>query len=598
MMHLRREAAERDRVRPHLSLATSGRALVRLLLISMSGVALLWHSGLQAQQLSPQQVRPTPPGVDRNFIRGDQQRLLDEQQQRLEQLQNLPGEAEASATPEAPESSACIDIQSIELKGATRLSARDVASLVAPWVGRCLGVNDLNALLGAITEHYVALGYVTTRAYLPQQDLNDGVIEVVVLEGRIEALESTTEVPTSRELWMASPTAVGEVLNLRDLEQLTDQLNRLPSRRSTIELVPGESPGDSRVQLNSEGGRPLRLALGRNNNGSESTGEQQWQLGVEWDSPLGLADQFVAQLGHDVTQQPGRGSADQYLSWRVPYGYWNLSYAWTASDYHTVGEADGFEFDLDGASERHRLQVERMLHRDDISTTSASLGLSRLSTRNYVEGARSDVSSHRLTELGIGLNHGRRIGTALVNVDLGWQKGLTLLGADTRSDPLPGTPDPQFNKATLTLSYLQPFSVAGQRLSFSSLAHGQWSDDVLYSPQRLSLGGQSSVRGFKEQTLSGDSGGYWRNEIRWRRALDVARPLFHSLDTWLAHDLGVIHHGDHNPDIHGRMSGVAIGLGLAGDHLAASVSVGRSLERPDALPESETPVYFSVQLLL
>ncbi|WP_413614879.1 ShlB/FhaC/HecB family hemolysin secretion/activation protein [Halomonas cupida] len=588
-----RDAAGRYRVRSHHTLVSSGRVLSRLLLVSVSGVILLWHSTLQAQQ-----VPPIPPDLDRNFIRGDQQRLLEEQQQRLEELQNLPGEQAEPPSPEAAEPSPCIDIAQVKLTGTTLLSVRDESSLVTPWTGRCLNINDLNELLGDITEHYVARGYVTTRAYLPQQDLNDGGVDVVVLEGRIEALESTTEVPTSRELFMASPAAEGDVLNLRDLEQLTDQLNRLPSRRSTMELVPGESPGASRVQINSEGGRPLRLSLGRNNDGSESTGEQQWKLGVEWDSPLGLADQFIAQLGHDVTRQSGRGSGDSYLSYRVPYGYWAFSWAWTESDYHTVAEADGFDFDLDGASERHRLQVERMLHRDDVSTTSASLGLSRLSTRNYIDGSRIDVSSQRLTELSIGLNHGRRIGTALVNADVGWQKGLTIFGADTESDNLPGSPEPQFSKATLTLSYQQPFTLANQSLTFSSLAHGQWSDDVLYSPQRLSLGGQSSVRGFKEQTLSGDSGGYWRNEIHWRHALDVARPVFHSLDTWLAYDVGVIHHGDHNPELHGRMSGAAIGLGLTGDHLAASVSFGRSIDRPDAIEETETPVYFNVEVFL
>jgi hemolysin activation/secretion protein len=44
-------------------------------------------------------------------------------------------------------------------------------------------------------------------------------------------------------------------------------------------------------------------------------------------------------------------------------------------------------------------------------------------------------------------------------------------------------------------------------------AYGQWSPDRLYGSERLTLGGESSVRGFKEQYLSGDNGGYWRNEL-------------------------------------------------------------------------------------
>ena len=62
---------------------------------------------------------------------------------------------------------------------------------------------------------------------------------------------------------------------------------------------------------------------------------------------------------------------------------------------------------------------------------------------------------------------------------------------------------------------------------------GQRSEDVLYGPQRISIGGLSSVRGFKEQSLSGDSGGYWRNQLRWRRPVtwEALRPFVHEYGT-------------------------------------------------------------------
>lgn len=536
--------------------------------------------------------------ASQNVIRDDQQRLLQEQQRKLQQLQRLPGKSEARPAPPEQPQAQCFAIDTIELDGVALLNDRRQRELIDPFAGRCLAVDDLNELLRQITEAYTERGFVTSRAYLPQQDLSRRQLRVVVVEGHIEALESAGDTPTPRELAMASPAEAGDPLNLRDLEQLIDQLNRLPSRQSTMELVPGETVGGSRVQVTSEAGRPVRFSLGRNNDGSAETGEQQWSASVEWDSPLGLADQFVAQWGHDVTDRSGIGSSSRYLGYSLPYGDWTFSYSYTDSDYHTVAEANGFVFTLDGKSERHRLQAERLLWRDSVSKTAASVGLSRLSTRNYIDGARIEVSSQRLSELSLGLNHGRRLGQALLNADLGWHRGLTILGAQGDSTDIPGTPRAQFEKTTLTLSYLHPFSLFQQSLSFSSLLHGQWSDDVLYSPQRLSLGGQSSVRGFKEQSLSGDSGGYWRNQLTWQRPLDVARPVFDSLEASLAYDVGVIHRGQHNPELHGRLSGYALGFGLRGEHLAANLSVAHSLERPDVLPQRETPVYFSVTAFL
>ncbi|SHE59333.1 hemolysin activation/secretion protein [Modicisalibacter ilicicola DSM 19980] len=556
-------------------------------------VALCWWSSAVLAADMPSGTTESP--ATRNFIREDQQRLLEEQQQKLQELERLPGERmELPSVPTSPEAQ-CFPVDDIALEGVTLLDDKTWQQLVSPFIDRCLTVSDLNELLRTITQAYIDRGYITTRAYLPQQDLSRKTLRVAVIEGKVEAIESQGDSPTPRELSMASPAEAGDALNLRDLEQLIDQLNRLPSYQATMELVPGNTPGGSRVQIANARQKPWRVTLGHNNGGSDGTGEQQQSAGLEWDSPLGLADRFMAQLGHDASTEPGHGSGNGYLDYSLPYGYWSFSYSYTQSDYRSLAEASGFTFALEGKSERHRLQAERLLARDSVSKTSASVGISRLSTRNYIDGARIEVSSQRLSELDIGLNHGRRVGNAFFNIDAGWQKGLTVFGAQSDSEDMPGTPKAQYKKTTLTLSYLQPFSLFQQQLSFSSLINGQWSTDVLYSPQRLSLGGQSSVRGFKEQSLSGDSGGYWRNQVTWQRPLDVARPVFNNVEASLAYDVGVIHQGRYNPELSGRLSGYAVGFGLRGEHLAANISFAHSLERPDIFEKRETPVYFSVE---
>ncbi|HCF1927942.1 TPA: ShlB/FhaC/HecB family hemolysin secretion/activation protein, partial [Pseudomonas aeruginosa] len=74
--------------------------------------------------------------------------------------------------------------------------------LLAPYQGRCLGVGQLNALLKAVTDHYLDRGYVTTRAYLPQQDLASGTLRIIVVEGRLEGLDSSA-LASPRELAMS-----------------------------------------------------------------------------------------------------------------------------------------------------------------------------------------------------------------------------------------------------------------------------------------------------------------------------------------------------------------------------------------------------------
>ncbi|HBO5602453.1 TPA: two-partner secretion system transporter TpsB1, partial [Pseudomonas aeruginosa] len=138
--------------------------------------------------------------------------------------------------------------------------------LLAPYQGRCLGVGQLNALLKAVTDHYLDRGYVTTRAYLPQQDLASGTLRIIVVEGRLEGLDSSA-LASPRELEMSFPGRTGELLDLRELEQLVDQLSRLPSRQAQLELVPGSEVGGSRVRLKGERDKPWRVSATRNNDG-------------------------------------------------------------------------------------------------------------------------------------------------------------------------------------------------------------------------------------------------------------------------------------------------------------------------------------------
>ncbi len=113
--------------------------------------------------------------TDRELSRERQERLLQEQQRRLEELQSLPGRELSTSSLPADDGSACLQVDSIDLSGANALTPPQRTRLLQPFIEQCLTANDLNRLLSDITNAYLKRGYVTTRAYLPPQDLQDGV---------------------------------------------------------------------------------------------------------------------------------------------------------------------------------------------------------------------------------------------------------------------------------------------------------------------------------------------------------------------------------------------------------------------------------------
>jgi hemolysin activation/secretion protein len=558
---------------------------------------------LAGLSLNSATAAPTPG--DQDLIRDRQNRLLDEQRRRLDELKDLPGKEAKPQAPATPADSRCFPIQDITLKGADSLPAADRQRLLKPYVGQCLGVSQLNELLKVITDYYIDKGRVTSRAYLPQQDLSSGHLQVLVVEGKLEGLKGAQgSSVTDRELAMAFPGKVGAALNLREVEQLVDQLSRLPSKQAQMELTPGTQVGGSEVVVKNTPQKPWRASLSRNNDGQKSTGEQQWGAGLEWDSPLGLADQLVLRGGHDAVSDHQKTSKNNMLYYNVPWGWWNFSYTYSESDYRTLADLNGYKLKQYGDSQNHQLRAERVIHRDDVSKTSVNVGLAHLRTNNYLLDARLGPSSNRLSELQVGINHGRRIGSGFVNFDLGMQNGIGAFDAQSNNQERDRegnlTSTPNYRKYTATVSYLQPFTLWGESFSFSSLATGQRSEDVLFSPQRISLGGSASVRGFKDQQLSGDSGGYWRNDVRWARpvTLDWLRPAFAEYGASVGYDQGVISHGRYNDDVHGRVSSNSLELFARGKHVSTSVTFAHSLERPAVMSEREAPIYFRMDFFL
>jgi hemolysin activation/secretion protein len=58
--------------------------------------------------------------------------------------------------------------------------------LLKDFVGKELSPDDLQRAADVITRHYRDRGYFVARAYVPAQDIRDGIVEITVLEGRLD----------------------------------------------------------------------------------------------------------------------------------------------------------------------------------------------------------------------------------------------------------------------------------------------------------------------------------------------------------------------------------------------------------------------------
>ena len=539
---------------------------------ALLGVALLCGPLLAAAQ--------TLPG-DRELARERQQQVLEEQRRRLDELQNLPGKAAVRTAPALVEDGQCVTLTRITVEGATLLSEAKREALLAPWSGRCLGVPQLNEVLKSLTDHYLRRGYVTTRAYLPQQDLKNGELKIIVVEGRLESLDSSA-LASSRELAMTFPGQVGEVLNLRELEQLVDQLARLPSRQAELELAPGEQVGGSRVGLQGERLKPWRVSATRNNDGDKTTGEQQMGVGLDWDSPLGLADQLSLRANRMRSVTAGATPITRASTTACP-GAGGRSIIPTAKA--TTGPATmtaGFSIAFDPATPEPAIRAERVLHRDNLGKTGINFGLSHLRTRNYIDDNFIDVSSHRITEPSWASTMAGVSARPSSTLDIGWQQGIGALDAQGSGHPRGREPVSRYNKYTLTLSYLQPFRL-GEKASVSTAWPLANAAKTCCTARNESASVASVLyAAFKTRPL-----GRQRRLLAQPAALAAPRdlaaaaPFVHEYGVGLGYDIGVIAMAaDYNPDCQRAHDRQCPGVQCPWPVPGRFARFARSLERP------------------
>ncbi|MGH8777612.1 ShlB/FhaC/HecB family hemolysin secretion/activation protein [Paraburkholderia sp.] len=495
-------------------------------------------------------VAQTPPALPPSALNGfpgraeqdPAQRLLQEQQdrQRRNEIQQAPAQiaAPVPALPNLPEGAdvdtlqdvePTFEIDHIEFIGDQVLGKSELEHIAKPFLGKRLGRNRINLLLRRVTEAFIAHGYITTRAYLGAQNLASGTLKINVVAGKVSRFTLNNKplrpsdpnapwyatnggglVTDAGTAW-AFGDSVGDTLRLPDLEQGVDQINRLRRNQAEIQILPGESPGDSVVALTNRYGDRTFYNLGIDNYGSSQTGTLRYRGGIEADNLIGLQESLS--FNYVGTED----SNAVVFSAAAPYGYQTFSYTTSLSEYQqTIGDTAL----LQGRTFSQILGWNDVLARSRTGRTSLDVTLTKMRTERSVNGI--DLSPQDLTVLRVGLNGLRRFVVhdqgAAATWDVGVSQGLPWLAASHDGSDL-GKSDAhsQFTKLDSTLTLQMALgTLAGSQWAYRGTLRAQLSRVAMFGNEQIFLGGMDSVRGFTEGGISGDTGAYLRNEAAWQ----------------------------------------------------------------------------------
>lgn len=546
----------------------------------LAGILLLASDAALAAPLSP---------ADLNTLQQQQQQLLDENQRQREELERsveLPRSVKSDSIPASQ--GPCFVITRIDLTGATFLSLSAKTRLFAPWLNQCLDIARLNKLTDTVSDWYISRGYITSRAFLTEQDLSGGVLHLAVLEGKLQQIR--LEGVPARTLKMVFPGLEGKVLNLRDIEQGMEQLNRVRQRPVEIEILPGDSQGYSVVNLTATPEFPLSGSVSFDNSGQKSTGTGQLNGALSGNNLLGLADKWFVSGGRSSDFSNSHDAQNFAAGFSVPYGYGLLDYSYSWSNYLSTIDNNGYLWRSTGDTETHRLNGSWVLFRNGDIKTNVSAGITHRISHNYLDDVLLTTSSRKLSSFSLGINHTQKIASGVATLNPTFTQGVPWFGAEDDNDKQGDVPKAQFRKWSINGSFQRPVA---NNLWWLSSAYFQWSPDRLYGSERLTLGGEASVRGYKEQYISGDNGGYWRNELNYSL---VTLPWVGDIGMLVAIDGGWLKKDGFDRYASGTLWGAAWGLTAVNRWYSSQFTLGTPVKYPGWLAPDHLTINYRVSV--
>jgi hemolysin activation/secretion protein len=528
-----------------------------------------------------------PPGAgdigrQADIIQRQQQERLDEDTTRIltrpqsQTVIEVPTHEKAEAAP-----GSCQTINRIEFEHSPLLGDKGRERLIAPYLGRCLGLGDVENLLSDVTRYYIEKSRPTTRVYIKPQNLAKGVLVLDIVEGRIEKVILDDKAKGSVNLFTAFGEVSNTAFNLRVFEQGLDQINRLASNHASLDIIPGSKPGYSIVRISNRPESRIHFSGSFDNTGQINTGRKQGTGTIIFDDPLGLNEMWSYTRRQTVFEnRPNTASHSNSVLFSMPLNALTFTGGYNDSKYKSqTVTTGGTVFVLTGTSANAFGRVDAVTWRNARNKIEISAQLSNKRNRNFINDIFLPVSSRVLTIVALEANWSAILGRNSFKAGIGLTRGINGLGAldDSKTPITANTPRAQFDKLTAHAAFVAPLQVGKVRITSSTELDAQHGLDPLYSSEQIVIGSPYTVRGFFESSLTGDRGFYLQQEFSSLLPVNLAEKAAF-LRPHVSFDLGHVAPAT-TSGVRATIAGLSAGFGLTIGPINFDFTASRSIAR-------------------
>lgn len=408
-------------------------------------------------------------------------------------------------------------LKAIEFEGGKQLKLDDLKQFYQGKIGRKVTLAELNGVASNITAYYRNKGFILTKAVVPPQRINNGVVKIRIIEGFVSDVQLKGDVGSKDSVLYRYAEKIKESrpLNAATLEHYLLLMEDLPGVEARAVLQPSPStPGASQIIVNIKRRTLEGSTVSVSNRGTRFLGPVQATAILTGNNLAGLDEKTSLRVvttpfypdelkyfGVNHEEQLGSYGTKLILDWNfvaTTPGY-NLeafdvkgqNYTFDAALTHPIirSRQDNWFINTNFSVQRANLSVlDTNLYQDNLRVLNVGSSYDFLDSLDGVNRLEGNVSKGFNWNTGNdGLGHSRANGKA------------------------------SFWKATANATRLQPVY---ESWSLSTAIDGQYSRDPLYAAAEYALGGQQFGSAYDPAEISGDSGIAARLEMQYNGTAD------------------------------------------------------------------------------
>lgn len=427
----------------------------------------------------------------------------------------------APASPKRAPGIMTFELKEVLFEGNTVIPEAELRETAAPFIGRRVGIAELEELRYRLTRHYIDRGYINSGAIIRAgQVVDNGTLLYTIEEGRLNRIQVTgNDRLQSRYIEKRLLPDPERPFNTNDLQEKFQLLLQDPLiQRMDGKIRPGEALGEAILDVNVTRARPYSLSLTADNHRPPSTGAERvvvsgWVQnltgwGDVWDGAFGISE----------------GADETALGFSIPLNFRDTRLSIRYSrDNNAVIEEPLEAIDIESESENMELSLAHPVFRNVQRRLDVGLALAVRRSKTFLlgrpfsfspgaEDGVSQVSALRLVQSFV--NRTRDQALALRSTV---SFGVDLFGPTIHAND---SPDSRYVTWLVQAQYARRLREKfGQLILRGDL---QLADDRLLPLEQFAAGGAGTVRGYRENALVRDNGCVlsmeWRYPL-WRRQL-------------------------------------------------------------------------------